>query len=260
MNEENALDLAKEAVKAVAEKAYDDLAHPVLQTAGEILSLPLKAIDAKLIPIKKWIAQEQYNYQRTLLLLGEKMANVEEEKITSPENYVAIPALQQIEYCYDSEELRNMYANLLAASMNTDTKWRVHPSYVDIIKQMTPDEAKLLRVLYATKLTPIIHVKQYMNDKESYTDIVQNYSTLTRYCESPSGIYAYLNNLQRLGLINIDYSTYCTYDGAYDELDNQFAELKSEWENKGGELRILHGLLELTAFGQNFTRTCIEAE
>ena len=260
MNEENALELVKEAVKVVAEKTYDDLAHPVLQTAGEILSLPLKVIDAKLIPVKEWVDQKQYNYQRTLRLLGEKMANVEEEKITSPENYVAIPALQQIAYCYDSEELRNMYANLLAASMNTDTKWRVHPSYVDIIKQMTPDEAKILRVLYAIKLTPIIHVKQYMNDKKSYVDIVQNYSTLIRYCESPSGIYAYLNNLNRLGLINIDYSTHCTYDGAYDELDKQFAELKNEWESKGGELRILHGVLELTAFGQNFTKTCIEAD
>lgn len=258
MPEENALELAKEAVKVVAEKAYDDVAHPALQTAGEIISLPLKVIDAKLSPIKIWVAEKQYNYERTLRLLGEKMQDVEQEKITAPENYVAIPALQQIAYCYDSEELRNMYANLLAASMNTDTKWSVHPAYVDIIKQLTPDEAKLLRILQTKKLFPVVHVKQYMKDKKSYNDIVHNFSTLDTHCDCPERIYSYLNNLGRLGLINIDYSTYCTYDGAYDELDNRFADLKNEWESKGGELRILHGLIELTAFGRDFSKTCID--
>jgi len=166
--------------------------------------------------------------------------------------------LQQIAYCYDSEELRNMYSNLLAASMNADTKWNVHPAYVDIIKQLTPDEAKLLRVLQTRKLFPVIHVKQYMIDKKSYHDIAQNVSTLEKHCDCPRRIYSYLNNLNRLGLINIDYSTYCTYDGAYDELDSRFADLKAEWESKGGELRILHGLIELTAFGRDFSKTCID--
>ncbi len=259
MEEDKTQELAKEATKIVVEKAYDDIAHPILQTAGEILSLPLKVIDAKLSPIKVWVAQEQYNYQRTLRLLGEKMLYVEEEKITPPENYVAIPALQQIAYCYDSEELRNMYANLLAASMNTDTKWSVHPSYVEIIKQLTPDEAKLLRVLQLQSVFPIIHVKQYMNDGKSFVDVVHNFTNLAVYCDRSDAIYSYLNNLNRLGLINIDYSTHCTYDGAYEELDACFADLKNEWESKGGELRILHGLIELTAFGRDFSKTCIDA-
>lgn len=258
MGEDNILELAKEPVKNIAEKLYDDVAHPALQTAGEIIKVPFDVVDAALTPVKIWVEEKRYNYKRTVQLLCEKLQAVEREKITEPENYVAIPALQQIAYCYDSEELRNMYANLLAASMNTDTKWNVHPSYVDIIKQLTPDEAKLLRILYARELAPVIHVKQYMKDKKSYNDIVQNFSTLTEYCDCPSRIYSYLNNLSRLGLINIDYSTYCTYDGAYDELDSRFSDLKDEWESKGGELRILHGLIELTAFGRDFSKTCID--
>lgn len=259
MPEENALELAKEAVKVVAEKAYDDLAHPALQTAGEIIKVPFDVVDAALTPVKIWVEEKRYNYKRTVQLLCEKLQDVEPEKITEPENYVAIPALQQIAYCYDSEELRNMYANLLAASMNADTKWNVHPAYVDSIKQLTPDEAKLLRILQTRKLFPVIHVKQYMKNKKSYNDIAQNVSTLEKHCDCPGRIYSYLNNLNRLGLINIDYSTYCTYDGAYDELDNRFADLKNEWESKGGELRILHGLIELTAFGRDFSKTCIDA-
>lgn len=44
----------------------------------------------------------------------------------------------------DSEELRNMYANLLAKAMNVDEKDKVHPAFVELIKQMAPREALIL--------------------------------------------------------------------------------------------------------------------
>ena len=49
------------------------------------------------------------------------------EKIVEPEPYVAVPAIQAISYAMNSDELRNLYANLLAKSMIKDTKDTVHP-------------------------------------------------------------------------------------------------------------------------------------
>lgn len=43
-----------------------------------------------------------------------------EEKITEPRLHVAILAIQQLSYCKDNESLRELYANLLTSSMNTD--------------------------------------------------------------------------------------------------------------------------------------------
>ena len=65
------------------------------------------------------------------------------DSIVSPEAYIAVPALQAISYCKNSEELRNMYANLLATSMLNDKKEDVHPSFGEIIKQLSPDEARM---------------------------------------------------------------------------------------------------------------------
>lgn len=53
----------------------------------------------------------------------------------TPEAYVAVPALQAISYSMNSEELRNMYANLLAKAIDIDEKDKVHPAFVELIKQ-----------------------------------------------------------------------------------------------------------------------------
>lgn len=256
-NEDFGLELAKEAISTVAKSTYDDVAHPTLHAIGSLIGLPWQAVDAALTPAKIWIAEKKYNYERTLKLLSEKMQTVDPEKITIPENYVAVPALQQLAYCYDSEELRDMYANLIAASMNTDTKWNVHPAYVDIIKQLTPDEAKLIKLFQSKELWPVVHAKMYMKDGKSYNDVAYNHSELGAYCECPQAVYSYLNNLNRLGIVDINYSTYCTYEGAYDNLDRQFQAQRDEWEKTGCKFKIEHGIIELTSFGRSFAKTCI---
>ena len=43
----------------LVEKGYEDIAHPILKSIGSIVSLPFKAIDAALTPIKKWIDKKK---------------------------------------------------------------------------------------------------------------------------------------------------------------------------------------------------------
>lgn len=80
-----------------------------------------------------------------------------------PEAYVAVPAIQAISYSMNSEELRNLYANLLAKAMNSDTKDMVHPSFVEIIKQMSPIDALVLNEITQSNYFPLVNlsIKQY---------------------------------------------------------------------------------------------------
>ena len=84
-------------------------------------------------------------------MLELKLEKVSPELIEAPEPYIAVPAVQYISYCMNNEELRNMYANLLANSMNKVVKDGVHPGFVEIIKQLSPDEAKFLKYMGNTK-------------------------------------------------------------------------------------------------------------
>lgn len=129
------------------QKIYDDVAHPALKTAGGLLDLLPRAIKAALAPIEKWIMNREYQIKETAKLLEERLKDVPPEQIETPAPHIAIPALQYISYCMDNHELREMYANLLASSMNTVVKNGVYPSYVEIIKQLSPDEAKILRYI-----------------------------------------------------------------------------------------------------------------
>lgn len=139
-----------EAINTVPE-IYDDGLKPATKEAGQTLALIPRAINAALSGIRQWIANREYKVAETEKLLAIKLEHVGEEKIVPPEPYIAVPALQAISYSMDSEELKNLYANLLAKAMNSDTKDQVHPSFVEIIKQLSPMDAIVLKKNYGTE-------------------------------------------------------------------------------------------------------------
>lgn len=192
------------------------------------------------------------------------MENVAKEKIVPPENYVAVPALQQIAYCFDSDELRNMYANLLASSMQKDKKWQVHPGFVEIIKQISPDEAKIIKIMWNIRKEAVITLRAE-NDKNEGVDIVSNVSLIgyKANCENPLNVAVYINNLSRLGLLNnLSGFNYLTNDKLYEEI-YELDYIKKEKDNiinRNDGLNIPNfekGYIELTDFGKTFCKVCV---
>lgn len=199
------LDGKSEVLKEVAKEVYTDIGHPVAAPAGELAGLVPRAVKAALEPVEKWILQREYNIAETKKLLEEKLKNISPELIQSPEAYIAVPAMQYISYCMDHEELRNMYANLLANSMIAIVKNGVHPGFVEIIKQLCPDEAKILKYMFSyDDAIPTITLR-YEDDKGQGIDIINNFSNVgdLSNCErdEPRDISKYFDNLVRLGLI-----------------------------------------------------------
>ncbi len=199
---EQAFELVKELAKEVAKDAYDDVGRPVAKPAGELVALVPRAIKAALAPVEKWVLQREYNVAETKKLLEEKLQNTPPELIQPPEPHIAVPALQYISYCMDNEELRDMYANLLANSMNSVVKNGVHPGFVEIIKQLSPDEAKILRHFSVHKTIPTITLRAE-NENLQGVDVVKNFSDIGEKCgcEEKYGLNKYFDNLIRLGLI-----------------------------------------------------------
>lgn len=150
-------------VLKTAPTIYEDALQPTTQESGEILALVPRTIKAALLPLRQWIAEREYKLAETEKLLAKKLEHVSEDKIVTPEAYVAVPAIQAISYSMNSEELRNLYANLLAKAMNSDTKDLVHPSFVEIIKQMSPIDALVLNEIAHSKHFPLVNlsIKQY---------------------------------------------------------------------------------------------------
>ena len=252
-------EVAKELVAQTAGKAYDDLVAPSAKPIGTVLSLLPRTIRLWLSKLEKWVLNGEKSLELTAQAIKEKTEKIPIEKLTEPEPYVAIPAMQQLSYSYDSEELREMYANLLVASMNLDTKNFVHPSYVDIIKQLSPDEAKLLKFLAANSNQPLIDVL-LDHPHGGQTTILHNFTSIGEgVCENPGEIFAYLDNLERLKLIEIPFGVRINNDNIYKPLE-EHEEIKALINSNvpdGYQYRIERHKFILSAFGKNLIKICL---
>jgi len=260
MSEDIGNEIAKEFVSQTAGKTYDDVAHPAASATGQLVSFIPRTIKVWLGKWEKWIINGEYSIKETEKLLEKKLANIAEDKITEPEAYVAVPAIQQLSYSLDSEDLREMYANLLASSMNADAKENVHPAFVEIIKQLCPDEAKLLkRISLNGDEYPLISIHR-VNPDRSFNVIMRNFSDIAfETCENPLNIYSYLDNLERLKLIEIPYDGYLTDEKVYNPLKNHeiVKNITSQILPEGCHWDFKKNYFFLTAFGKHFVRVCL---
>lgn len=264
MSEKNSA--AGEIVKQSSEvlgKAYDDLAHPTVKSVGNTISFIPRTIGVWLSKWEKWIINGEESIRLTAAAVREKAEKIPEEKLTEPEPYVAVPAIQQLSYCYDSKELRELYANLLVSSMNADTKFNVHPAFVDIIKQITPDEAKLLKVLPHDTVTllPLMDVQLNFGAEKGYFTLLRNYSNIGRgTCEYPELINNYLENLNRLEIISILDDVHLVSDVAYAPIreDSYFKGYLNAHVEEEMSVREKQKSFHVTNFGLSFLETCVQ--
>lgn len=192
---------------------YDDGLKEAVKESGDVLALIPRTVKAALVPLRQWIANREYNLAETEKLLTQKLEKVDVNKITTPEAYVAVPAFQSISYSMGNDNLRNLYANLLAKSMNRDTKDLVHPSFVEIIKQMSPLDAVIFKSIMEVDVRPLITItRRTPNDGEfivqEYCSWISNFSL--KQCATS------FNNLIRLRLIEIPYDKSYEHKSHYD--------------------------------------------
>ena len=257
-------DILLEITKQTAKVAYEDTGKPILNPTGKTIGLVPRAIKAALLPVEKWILGREYNLKETEMILEEKLKNAKPCDIETPEAYIAVPTLQYISYCIDSFELRNMYANLLASAMDKVVKNDVHPGFVEIIKQLSPDEAKILNTIFLNNKIPLIKIR-YENEKKEGYDIKRKYSDIAESlkCEFPMQIENYLDNLERLGLIITTMDNYLVDETIYMNLENNkyindLKNIPQEYKNKGyDKFMVKKGFLELTEFGKRFCTICV---
>lgn len=238
---------------------YDDGFKTTTQESGKMLSLIPKTINAALAPLRQWIAQKEYNVAETEKLLAQKLENVEYKKIVSPESYVAVPALQAIAYSMNSDELRNLYANLLAKSMCIDTKELVHPSFVEIIKQMSPLDAFVFKRIMEKEINPMIHLIM-KNEEGHYVTIITNVTDINVASQELVGVS--IDNLTKQNLIEIPEDGFYVDEKVYDSILQ--SELYIQQKNSmiktkdGFEFDYSKKMIIKTNLGKLFYEICIK--
>lgn len=132
-------------------RAYDDLLKPSAQELGKGLQTIAKSLNIVLSPLAGMV----WGFERLQTFLNEevsrKLAERKTKAITTPSPSVAVPALAALTYLGGESELRDLFANLLVSATDAETATKVHPAFVEIIKQLAADEAKILASLRKQK-------------------------------------------------------------------------------------------------------------
>lgn len=245
-----------EQTKGVAVEVYKDVARPIVKPIGEILGFLPRTIKLALSGWEKWLINGEESLRLTAEAIKEKVKQIPAEKLVEPEPYVAIPAIQQLSYCQNSEELRNLYANLLTASMNADKKWQVHPAYIDIVKQLNPDEARYLKDFppMVVPIYPLIDV-EFSLGKNGGHPIISNFTDYKLdVLEHPGNICAYIDNLVRLNIIEIPSGQQLNDKARYEVLEKHpmIQNPIGGSEDVQISYHYRHKMFKLTNFGVNF--------
>jgi hypothetical protein len=255
-----------EAVKGIVEAVpiYQDAIQPAAKEIGTALQTITKTIHIALAPISVLVWGYEQIRDFISCKLVKKLENVPKENIITPKVNIAGPTLEALRFCGNEDDIKEMYANLLASSMNIKTANGAHPAFIEIIKQLTPDEAKLMKYFSQDIVFPMINISwKQVEEKSIGSTTILNHYSLFGYeanCEYPSLTPQYLDNLERLGLIEMPQDLYYTAQGIYDKIENHtdVVRIKEGIErDKSKKIEIERAILRLTYFGKKFCNICI---
>ncbi len=269
---ENYAETAVKVVGTLAEKTivpvYEDLAKPSLEQIGEGLGGFLEMV---MMPLQMMGYQAEYWKNEFKKSLERKASKIAEENLVPPNPIIAGPIIQALGYTVHEEPLREMFTSLLATAMSNQTKYSAHPAFVDIIKQMNSDEARILK-FFASEfrfMSPhaVVDIRFVYSNSSKYHELFKNESFIPEDagCENYHLGAEYLENLERLKLVEISKdSSFINGEEVYKRHEEwlQKSNISNSLERRGidsmqGIVKLIKRKLNVTSFGRQFLIACI---
>ncbi|WP_130861419.1 DUF4393 domain-containing protein [Bacilliculturomica massiliensis] len=236
------MDLKFELPQLVNE-AFNPLAQAIGNTIRSIWSITFGWIDAESekLDLKRLRDLEEFK-----LLLESKVAEIPPGNLKEPDLSIIGPAIESSKYYFDNSELREMFATIISRNMNDTLSYHTHPSFIDVIKQLSTNDAKNLKylrdhrrcpicrfngILPSGGSTPLISVA-FVRDDQVMTDFLLHENSFS------------VSNLVRLGIIALDFSVQLLDESKYERLQKSHACSSNITCDKG--------ILEVTPYGREF--------
>jgi hypothetical protein len=204
-----------------------------------------------------------------------KVSEIPQERLVEPALNIVGPTLEAAKYHIEDKELRGLFAQLIASSMDSNKQMLVHPAFVEIIKQLSPFDASILQFLNENKHWPFATIVSYFElDKPKYSRPFSNlmediFPFKDMNLENCYMYTSSIQNLRRLSLISTNSDKTYTDEDRYNILMqhgilNEFLEEFSNSEKypsfSGGSIEYKKGSWDFTTFGKVFIDCCFPVE
>lgn len=237
---------AKEAAKNLGESAV------ILSKTIKNCLLPLAAVNYAFDKAKFYFT-ERFDSE-----IHEKTNSIPAENLIEPKGSIAGPTLQGLAFSHEEPNIKEMYLNLLKTSMDNRSSHDAHPAFVEIIKQLTSEEAALLRdVLLSYAPIPLAQVRATRKTGGFNIKIKHLASLANPDTKQPvinKRFPAMVDNWVRLGLVEVTYQSFLTDTTRYDWVKNrpEYIQLEAETNIEIETISFNKGLMEPTDLGQLF--------
>ena len=253
------LQVAQEALKVpgLLVEIYGDMAKPGVQQVGKALGTVFGLGNTALWPIH-WANERSRIYlEKNLENYRLHLEHVPEEKIIEVAPEIGVPIAEKLAYVRD-EKLADMYVTLLAKASNVDLVSEAHPSFVNVINNLSPDEAQLLEFFVTGSDLPFVTAKWWSSSKYRFAGDLLISPDLTNSLLYPQNIPAYLSNLAGLGLVSIHHDRFLHDSPAYPALEAHWATSFPPEKTPDPDLilKFERGAISATEFGTQFIHAC----
>ena len=244
--------------------ALGELAVKVLGPSAERFGQTLGTAVETFIcnPLDDWIKKCGERFEQKSKAAKEriitKIEEIPEENRKDPDLSIVGPAIDQMKFDLDKDDLVEMFANLISNSFDSRA-YGLHPAFASIISQLNTQDARLLKLLAKSYIAlPIISVDVISTN--SISPIPGYYSDCDRLREYKVEINAYslesvIDNLERLKLAKLNSKVIC-FEDEYKRVRENPA-FQQMFMNVKNSMRENKFRLELTSFGRIFTMACI---
>lgn len=184
---------------------------------------------------------------------------IEEDQRLLPNVGFVGATLEDAKYV-DATYMQEMFAQLLAASVNKDKAYLVHPAFVSTIKQLSPLDAHNLSLFKEKTSYPIVKYVVYCprsGDARVENHITEPIFLANEHEVSLERQAASISILDRLGLLKYDYmgfekaSDYEPFNQTY------IAQMLRETNPEAKEIKLYKGQVFLTMYGKDFLEICM---
>lgn len=211
-------------------------------------------------PISYFSEKKKIKYAHNLELFRKKLeSSIEQippEKAVEPSVQITAQALEHSKYCIDQENLQEMFVALISNSMNSNYQNDIHPSFAEILKQMSSLDAEVIKTFINSSANGLPICKYIAKEDQGFITILEH--VFLKYPKSslPECSLS-ISSLVRLGLLEATYEGWLTTEGIYTPFKDHpwFKMLQKEFPDK--TISITKGRVWLTPLGRSFTRVCI---
>jgi hypothetical protein len=187
-------------------------------------------------------------------------------------------------FTLEEPQLKAMYLNLLAAASDRRVQDSAHPSFAEIIKQLSASESQSLAAVLKVDSLPIVEIRvaEPSATPPPATDsglgiaavlapLVQSYTVFARnvldwrsegeQVVAPEGAI-FIDNWVRLGLVAVGYTSAHADEAQYSWVETTPLMVAARKQHETGEQRVTFqkGVLRPTEFGRLFERVVISSE